>query len=103
MVDVEVVLHWSSSEPMIQDIRALGRYLTLLQVNDVAESSATLTLLVPVELNGGHLAVLDGKRKEDPKLYTTVSYRKEMYLLQWQVLLRSSCLTKGPDTELNHC
>ena len=48
VVNVEVVLTRSSSEPMIQDIRATGRDPTLLQVNDVAKSSKTLTLLASV-------------------------------------------------------
>ena len=44
VVDVEVVLPRSASEPMIHDMRAVGRDPILLQVNDVAESSKTLTL-----------------------------------------------------------
>ena len=50
VVDVEVVLPRSLSELMIHDITALGRDPTLLQLNDVAESSKTLTLLVSVAL-----------------------------------------------------
>ena len=50
VVSVEVVLPRSLSEPMIQDITALGRDPTLLQVNDVAKSSKTLTLLASVTL-----------------------------------------------------
>ena len=45
VVDIEVVPPRSSSEPMIHDIRDVGRDPILLQVNDVAESSKTMTLL----------------------------------------------------------
>ena len=50
VVDVEVVLPGSLSEPMIHDIRAFERDPTLLQLSDVTESSKILTLLVSVAL-----------------------------------------------------
>ena len=50
LVDVDVTIPRSSSELIIHDITAEGRDPTLLQVNDVADCSKTMTLFVSVRL-----------------------------------------------------